>query len=156
MLSTLGFFETYNTRTIMPDMIDLKPCLPYHFSFQIVVAHPTKYFNQNIFCTVFDEGASTFMMSLVCCKAIGQSIFSLSPTLLTDFDSRSFKPPGIIPSFPVKLGGKTLCIEFEVVDVPLDYNLLLGRSWTYEMHSVVATFFWLLLFPHEGRIVTID
>jgi hypothetical protein len=49
-----------------------------------------------------------------------------------------------------------MCIEVEVVDAPLDYNLLLGRSWTYSMHAVVATVFWVLLFPHEGRIMTID
>jgi hypothetical protein len=43
----------------MLDTTDLKPCLPYHVAFQIVVAHPTKTFTWNIFCTVVDEGAST-------------------------------------------------------------------------------------------------
>jgi hypothetical protein len=99
---------------------------------------------------VVDEGASTCVMSLACWKAIGQPVLSLSPTLLTSFDGRSFRPHGIIPSFPVQLGGKTMCVEVEVVDAPLDYNLLLGRSWTYAMHAVVATVFWVLLFPHEG------
>jgi hypothetical protein len=56
----------------------------------------------------------------------------------------------------MQLGGNTVCVEVEVVDVPLDYNLLLGRSWTYAMQVVVATIFWVLLFPHEGWIVTID
>jgi hypothetical protein len=56
----------------------------------------------------------------------------------------------------VQLGGKIVCVEVEVVDVPLDYNLLLGRSCPYAMNAVVATVFWVLLFPHEGRIVTID
>jgi hypothetical protein len=56
----------------------------------------------------------------------------------------------------VQLGGKIVCVEVEVVDASLDYNLLLGRSWTYAMQVVVATVFQVLLFPHEGRIVTID
>jgi hypothetical protein len=56
----------------------------------------------------------------------------------------------------VQLGGKTVCVEVEVVDAPIDYNLLLSRSWTYAMQVVVATIFRVLLFPHEGRIVTID
>jgi hypothetical protein len=56
----------------------------------------------------------------------------------------------------VQLGGKTVCVEVEVVDAPIDYNLLLGRSWTYAMQAVVATIIGVLLFPHEGRIVTID
>jgi hypothetical protein len=54
------------------------------------------------------------------------------------------------------LGGKTVCVEVEVVDTSLDYNLLLGRSWTYAMQAVVATVFRVLFFPHEGRIMTID
>ena len=49
-----------------------------------------------------------------------------------------------------------MCVEEEVVDASLDYNLLLGRSWTYAMQVVVATVLWVLLFPHEDQIVTID
>jgi hypothetical protein len=49
-----------------------------------------------------------------------------------------------------------MCVEVEVVDASLDYNLLLGRSWTYAMQAVVATVFRISLFPHEDRIVTID
>jgi hypothetical protein len=56
----------------------------------------------------------------------------------------------------MQLGGKTMCVEVEVVNAPLNYNLLLGRSWNYAMQAVVATVFRVLLFPHEGRIVTID
>jgi hypothetical protein len=105
---------------------------------------------------VVDEGASTCAMSLACWNTIVQPVLSLSPTFLTTLDGRSFIPHGIIPSFPVQLGGKTMCVEFEVIDAPFDYNLLLGRSWNYAMHVVVTTIFWLLLFPHQGRIVTID
>jgi hypothetical protein len=153
---TLGSTETCNPGAIIFYPTDLKPCLPYHVAFQIVVAYTTKYFTRNIFRTVVDEGASTCMMSLACWKAIGQPGLSLSPTLLTTFDGRSFRPHGIIPSFPMQLGGKTMCVEVEVVNAPLDYNLLLGRSWTYAMHAVVAMVFWVLCFPHEGQIVTID
>jgi hypothetical protein len=41
----------------------------------------------------------------------------------------------------MQLGAKTLCVEVEVVDAPLDYNLLLGHSWTYAMQAMVATVF---------------
>jgi len=109
-----------------------------------------KYFTRNIFHTVVDEGASTCVMSLACWKAIGQPGLSLSPTFLTTFDGRSFRPRRIISSFPVQLGGKTVCVEVEVVDAPLDYNLLLVRSWTYVMHAVIATVFRVLCFPYEG------
>jgi hypothetical protein len=49
-----------------------------------------------------------------------------------------------------------MCVEVEVADAPIDYNILLGRSWTNVMHVMVATVFWVLCFPYEGRIVTID
>jgi hypothetical protein len=141
LLTSLGSTETCNPGTIMLDTTDLKTHLPYHVVFQIVVAHSTKTFTCNIFCTVVDEGASTCVMSLACWKAIGQLALSPSPTLLTAFDDRSFRPHGIVPSFPVQLRGKTVCVEVEVVDAPLDYNLLLGRSWTYAMQAVVAIVF---------------
>jgi hypothetical protein len=90
----------------MLDTTDLKPRLPYHVAFQIVVAYSTKNFTRNIFHTVVDEGASTCVMPLVCWKAIGQLALSPSPTLLTAFDGRSFRPHGIIPSFPCAVRGE--------------------------------------------------
>jgi hypothetical protein len=156
LLSALGSTKTCNLGEIIFYPTNLKPHLPYHIVFQIVVAYTMKYFTRNIFRTVVDKGALNCVMSLACWKAIGQPGLSLSPTLLMEFDGRSFRPHGIIPSFPVQLGGKTMCVKVEVVDAPLDYNLLLGRIWTYAMHAVVATVFWVLCFPHEGQIVTID
>ena len=44
----------------------------------------------------------------------------------------------------------------EVVDAPLDYNLLLGCSWSYAMTIFVSSVFQLINFPHNGNIVTID
>jgi hypothetical protein len=76
--------------------------------------------------------------------------------MLTTFDGRSFRPHGILPAFPVQLGGKTVEVEVEVVDAPLDYNILLGRNWTYAMTTIVSSVFHVLCFPHEGKIVTID
>jgi hypothetical protein len=72
------------------------------------------------------------------------------------FDGYSFRPHGIISSFPMQLGGKTVCVEVEVAYAPLDYKLLLARIWTYAMHAMVGTVFQVFCFPHEGLIVTID
>ena len=54
------------------------------------------------------------------------------------------------------MGGKTIAIEFEVVDVPLDYNLLLCRNWMYSMQAVASSIFRVVCFPFNGKIVTID
>ena len=49
-----------------------------------------------------------------------------------------------------------MSIEVEVIDAPLDYNLLLGRNWTYAMSAVASAIFCVVVFPHEGKLVTID
>ena len=76
--------------------------------------------------------------------------------MLKAFDGHVFKLHGIVPSFPITLGGKTVNVEVEVVDAPIDYNLLLGRSWTYVMEVVPSSYFRCIKFPHEGKLVTID
>ena len=47
-------------------------------------------------------------------------------------------------------------IEVEVVDAPLDYNLLLGRNWMYSMQAVASSLFRVVCFPSNGKIVMID
>ena len=106
--------------------------------------------------TVIDEGAVASVMSLACWKGLGSPKFSKSATMLTTFDGRSFRPHGTLPSLKFRLGGKTLAIEVEVVDAPLDYNLLLGRNWMYSMQVVAYSLFRVVSFPHNGKIVTID
>jgi hypothetical protein len=43
-----------------------------------------------------------------------------------------------------------------VVQGPLDFNMLLGSDYVYAMNVVVSTLFWVMHFPHNGRIVAID
>jgi hypothetical protein len=47
-------------------------------------------------------------------------------------------------------------VDVDVVDVPLDYNLLLWHNWTYSMTTFVLSIFRTLCFPHEGKIVMSD
>jgi hypothetical protein len=90
LLTALGSTETCNLGTIMLDTTDLKPRLPYHVAFQIVVSYAMTNFTKNIFHTVVDEGALTCIMSLARWKAVGQPVLSPSPTLLTAFNGCLF------------------------------------------------------------------
>ncbi len=128
-------------------MLNVKKRLPHHMAFQI----KSTYRKINSFHTVIDEGASTCVMSMSCWKAIGSPSAVPSPTVLTAFDGHSHKPHGIIPAFPICVGGKVINIEVEVIDANLDYNLLLGRNWVYEMDAIVSTLFRVICFPHEGK-----
>jgi hypothetical protein len=67
-------------------------------------------------------------MSITCWKAIDSPSLTKSHNTLKAFNGFGFKPYGVLPSFPITLKGKTVNVEVEVFDAPLNYNLLLGRS----------------------------
>ena len=112
--------------------------------------------NMTIKQTVIDEGATASVMSLSCWKGFSSPELSKSATMLNAFDGRSFRPHIILPSLKVHLGGKAITIKLEVVDAPLDYNLLLGRNWMYSMQAVASSLFRFVCFPFNGNIVMID
>ena len=102
----------------------VQPRLPSYVSLLIHV----ECINNTIMHTIIDEGANASMMSLSCWKGLGSRTLSQYANMLTDFDGRSFRLHGILPSLEVQVGGKTITIKFEVVDAPLNYNILLGRN----------------------------
>lgn len=84
--------------------------------------------SKNIHHSILDKGASTYIMSLSCWKLIGSPQLNQSNTTLKSFDGRTYKPCGILNYLQVELGGKTVSIEIEVIDGPLDYNILMGDT----------------------------
>jgi hypothetical protein len=105
---------------------------------------------------IFYEGVAPCVMSLVCSKALGSPNLSQSLTMLTTFDIHFFHPHSILPAFPIQLGGKMVEVDGKVVDVPLDYNMLLGCNWTYTMTVVISYVLHTLWVPHDGKIMMID
>jgi hypothetical protein len=95
-------------------------------------------------------------MYVACWKAINSPPLTESHNTLKAFNGSGFKPYDVLPSLSITLEGKSVNIEVEVFDAPLDYNLLLGRSWIDVMHTVVSTLFHVLCFPHQGKVITID
>jgi hypothetical protein len=105
---------------------------------------------------LIDEGASVSILSSVSWYALGcPQLASVTQNLLA-FNRRTSQPLGILPQFPVTLGGRTVFIDVMVVQDPLDFSLLLGRDYVYAMKAIVSTLFRVISFPHDGRIVTID
>ena len=116
-MNSLILLEKFN-------ILDVNIYMSYHVALSIDVVHGGK----TIGCTIVDEGASTCIMSMSCWKALGSPDLVPSNTLLTAFDGRYFHPHGILPAFEIKLARKAMSVEVEVIDDPLDYNLILGRS----------------------------
>lgn len=91
-------------------------------------------------------------MSIAYWKDLVSTTINQSPTTLKAFDGRGFRPYGILNDFPIELEGKTIAIEVEVVDPQLDYNLFLGRIWTYVMSTMISTLFRMIQFPHKEKL----
>ena len=151
LLVALGSMDSSSLVVKLP-LSDVKIRLPYHVALSINVIHGEKTIGR----AIVDEGASTCIMSLSCWKALESPELVPSNTLLTAFDGRSFCPHGILPGFEIKLIGKAMFVEVELIDAPLDYNLLLGRSWTHAMSAIASAVFRVVVFPHEGKLVTVD
>jgi hypothetical protein len=128
------------------------PRLPSHIPFQITV----QVRGRDVPQTLIDEGASVSILSSVAWYALGCPQLAPVTQNLLAFNRRTSQPLGILPQFPVTLGGKTVFIDVMVVRDPLDFSLLLGRDYVYAMKALVSTLFRVISFPHDGRIVTID
>ena len=72
------------------------------------------------------------------------------------FNRRPTASIGNLPYLPITSGGKTIYIDFMVVQGPLDFNLILGHDYVYSMKVVVSTLFIFMQFSHDGNMVTID
>jgi hypothetical protein len=148
LLKAIGGIDPMDTNLIIFDLEDHIPRLPPQLAFQIQVVVADK----NICRTIIDEGASTCVMFVSCWKAIGSPPLTESHNTLKAFNGSGFKPYGVLPSLSITLEGKSVNVEVEVFDAPLDYNLLLGHSWIDSMRAVVSTLFRVVHFPHQGKV----
>jgi hypothetical protein len=82
--------------------------------------------DKNIPNTIKNEGDSVSILSTNSWKDFGSTQLAPMTHNLLTFDRRASQPLGILPQFPVTLGGKTIYVNVMVVNNPLDFNLLLG------------------------------
>ena len=151
-MSALRVSDDSSSSIIKFETHGIQSRLPYYMSLLIDV----ECLNNTIMRTVIDEGIFTSMMSFSYWNGLGSPTLSQSATMLIAFDGRSFRLHGILPSLEVQLGGKTVAIKVEVVDVPLDYNILVGSNWMYSMQVVASSLFRVICFSFNGKIVMID
>ena len=96
------------------------------------------------------------ILSARCWRGMGSPILVSTASQLLAFDRRNCIALGILAQTPVTLGGKTVLVDFMVIEDPLDFNMLLGHDYIYAMQVVVSTFFHLIYFNHGEEIVTIN
>lgn len=69
-----------------------------------------------------------------------------------DEEERTSKGP---ISLPIRVGPVERDIIFQVLDIPLSYNILLGRSWIHEMKEGPSTYHQCFKFPYNRTKVNI-
>jgi len=152
LLLAIGGVDPSDSNLILFDLENHVPCLPHQFDFLIQVIINEKM----IYKTIIDEGASTCIMFVSCWKAFIFPTLYQPPNTLESFDGHYSRPFSVLPNLSITLEGNTVNVKVEIVDVDLNYNLLLGWSWTHVMHCVASSLCHVLLFPHQGKIVTVD
>ena len=95
-------------------------------------------------------------MSTIAWQKLGSPTLQSYTTALCTYHGCSTKAKGILLNVLISLAGKIVLIDIEVIDAQLDYNLLLGCSYMYAMRSMASTVFQLLMFSHDGKILTVD
>jgi hypothetical protein len=148
----LGAVDPADTRLITFDLDSREPRLPALITFQI----PVKIQNITVHRCIIDEGASTCIMSKTVWQKLGSLELIPSAITLRAYDRRPSSPKGLFQNVPIKLGGKTILIDIEVIDTPLNYNILFSHSYMYTMKEVASSVFQTMMFPHNGKIVIID
>lgn len=68
----------------------------------------------------------------------------------------SFTTPWFITQLPCHSCWQDYLHDIEVMDAPLDYNIILGCIYTYAMLALTSAVHCKMLFPHNGKIITID
>jgi hypothetical protein len=152
LLSALGAVDPADTQLITFDLDSYEPCLPAAVAIQI----PVKIRNITVHRCIIYEGASTCIMSKTVWQKLGSPELIPFAITLRAYDGRPSSPEGLFQNVPVELGGKTILIDIEVIDAQIDYNILLGCSYMYAMKAVASSVFSTIMFPHNGKIVTID
>ena len=95
-------------------------------------------------------------MSVCAWRGLGSPRLVSTASQLLEFDRRTCIALVILAQTPITLGGKTILVDFMVIEDPLDFNMLLGCDYVYCMQAVVFTFFCVMYFNHGEEIVTID
>lgn len=100
----------------------IEPCIPLFIPFQIIF----KVGSADIYQSILYEGAFISILSSNASKSLGSPKHMSTTNKLLTFDRRPSEPLGILPHMPISLGEKIICIDVMVVQVPMDFNLIIG------------------------------
>jgi hypothetical protein len=106
LLSSIGGVDPSKLSLMTFVSFQVTPRLSHHVSFQVIVQSMGK----NIYRTMVDGGASTWIICISCWKSLDSPKLYMSVTLLKEFDGNMFQTHGTIIDLPIDLGGKNFLL----------------------------------------------
>lgn len=100
-------------------------------------------------------GLNIYTYNLV--KQFGFSEHAIDPRrklIIKAYDEEERSSKGLVV-LPIRVGPVEKDFLCQVLDLPLTYNILLGRPWIHSIQVVPSTYHQCLKFPHNGVEVTI-
>jgi hypothetical protein len=151
LLFALGVVDPLNAIMIILNVGKFKPRLPPSVAFQLLFMIE----NVAIHQCIIDEGESTCVMYAKVLNKLGS--LELVPSMITlyAYDGRPSQIEGLYHNIPIELAKKQVLIDIKVVNIPLDYNILLGCSYIYAMKVVSFSILCTTKLPQEGKAITI-
>jgi hypothetical protein len=104
-----------------------------------------------------DNGASLNIISTAFLRQLDYSEDSIDPQCkitIKAYDKVERKSLGLV-ILPIRVGLVEKNITFQVLDIPLAYNIMLGRPWIHEMRAMPSTYHQCVKFLFHGSEVTI-
>ena len=77
-----------------------------------------------------------------------------SPLTVRAYDNTSRKVMGNFKT-PCKIGPLETIVEFHVMDITPNFNLLLGRAWPHPIRDIPSSLHQKMKIPWKGRIVVV-
>jgi len=151
------FLDNYSIRTALTNYItelnreNTKPQPDVHIT-------PVKCYvdiKDRTYPAIIDSGASVSMIAHDAVKELGLKIEEPSQSLIVGATGISSRPLGIIRNLPVKIQGRIIPIDVEVVPTT-SYSLLLGNDWSrkveanYNWKNCQYTMYW------KGKEIILD
>ena len=127
--SVIGGFDSQDSSLVVFGMDKSTPLLSHQLEFEVQIHAKVKF----IHYTVIHEGDSTYVMATYYHLSLGFPTLSRWLNSLKSFDIHTFTPKGYLSNFPITHWGEFFYVDIEFVDCLLDYNIILGHSWTYKM-----------------------
>ena len=106
---------------------------------------------------LIDNGSSLNVMPKSTLEKLSFNASHLKPSSMVvhAFDGTRQEVRGEI-DLPAQIGSHTYQVTFQVMDINLAYNCLLGRPWIYSMGVVSSTLHQKLKFIVEGHLVIVS